>query len=261
MPWFGPMRELFENPSADNPTEAARRGVRPVLRRRFYAKATTGPATDGHAVLLDGKPVRTPARRELKAPSLALAQAIAAEWQDQEDVIDPARMPLTRLANTIIDGVAAVPLPVVEEVGKYLTSDLVFYRAAAPAALAERQAHHWDPILAWARQALGADFRTAAGVVHVAQPDAALAAARAVIPVDPWRLGAVHTVTTLTGSALLALAIAAGALSADAAWEAAHVDEDWNMAQWGRDAMALQRRAFRFAEFKAAAAVLDALRA
>ena len=261
MRWSEPMRDLFETPPSDDPTEAARRGARPVLRRRFYTQATTTPAVDGHAVQLDGRAVHTPARHELKAPSLALAQAIAAEWQDQEDVIDPARMPLTRLANTIIDGVATAPLPVAAEVGKYLTSDLLFYRTSAPAALAERQARHWDPILAWAREALGADFKTVEGVVHVAQPDSALAVARAVIPDDPWRLGAVHTVTTLTGSALLALAIARGAVSADAAWEAAHVDEDWNMAQWGRDTIALQRRAFRFAEFKAAAVVLDALTA
>jgi len=253
------MRELFEDPPSDDPGQAARRGARPMLRQRFYVAATTAATADGYAVLLDGKPVRTPARHELKAPSLALAQAIAVEWQDQEDVIDPAKMPLTRLANTIIDGVAAAPLAVAEEVGKYLASDLVFYRANAPAALAEHQARHWDPILAWARQALGAAFRTSQGVVHVTQPEGALAAARAAIPSDPWRLGAVHTVTTLTGSALLALAMARGTVSADAAWEAAHVDEDWNMAQWGRDEMALQRRAFRFAEFKAAAAVLDAL--
>ena len=254
-----PVREMFEIPLSDDPTQAARRGTRPMLRRRFYATATTAAAADGYAVLLDGKSVYTPARRELKAPSLALAQAIAAEWQDQEDVIDPAKMPLTRLANTVIDGVAAAPRAVAEEVGKYLASDLVFYRAATPAALAERQARHWDPIVAWARQALGAAFTTSTGVVHVAQPEAALATARAAIPGDPWRLGAVHTVTTLTGSALLALAMARRAVSADAAWEAAHVDEDWNMAQWGRDEMALKRRAFRFAEFKAAAAVLDAL--
>lgn len=261
MRWSGPMRDLFETPPSEDPTEAARRGARPVLRRRFYTQATTTPAVDGHAVQLDGRAVHTPARHELAAPSLALAQAIAAEWQDQEDVIDPARMPLTRLANTIIDGVAAAPLPVAAEVGKYLTSDLLFYRASAPAALAARQARHWDPILAWAREALGADFKATEGVVHVAQPDSALAVARAVIPEDPWRLGAVHTVTTLTGSALLALALARGAVSADAAWQAAHVDEDWNMAQWGRDTIALQRRAFRFAEFKAAAVVLDALTA
>ena len=165
-------------------------------------------------------------------------------------------MPLTRLANAIIDGVADAPLPVAAEIGKYLASDLLFYRAGAPPGLVERQPHHWDPILDWARQALGADFKLGEGVIHVAQPEAALAAARAAIPRDPWRLGAVHSMTTLTGSALLALALAHGALSAEAAWQAAHVDEDWNMEQWGRDDMALARRDFRFAEFEAAATVL-----
>lgn len=253
------MRDLFDIPSLDDPIAAVRRGTRATLPRRFYTNATTVPVAGGHAVLLDDKPVHTPARRALAAPTLPLAAAIAAEWQAQEDVIDPAKMPLTRLANVIVDGVAAVPQPVAEEIAKYLASDLLFYRAGSPAGLTERQAHHWDPILAWSRQTLGADFKIGEGVVYVAQPEVALAAARAAIPDDPWRLGAVHAVTTLTGSALIALALARGALTADAAWQAAHVDEDWNMAQWGRDEMALQRRDFRHAEFQAAAVVLRSL--
>jgi chaperone required for assembly of F1-ATPase len=250
------MRDLFEFPPLDDPVAAARRSTRATLRRRFYTNATTAPVAGGYAVLLDDKPVNTPARRPLAAPTLALAEAIAAEWQAQQDVIDPAKMPLTRLANAIIDGVATAPQPVADEIAKYLASDLLFYRAGSPEGLVESQRSHWDPILAWARQALGADFRTAEGVVHVTQPPAALTAARAAIPDDPWRLGAAHVVTTLTGSALIALALSRGALSADAAWQAAHVDEDWNMAQWGRDEMALQRRDFRHAEFQAAALVL-----
>src|SRR5580704_13789042 len=218
------MRELFENAPPDDPIEATRRSMRTALPRRFYATVATAAVADGYAVRLDDKPVRTPARRVLAAPTLALAEAIAAEWQAQKDVIDPAKMPLTRLANAIIDGVADEPLPVAEEIGKYLASDLLFYLAASPPGLVERQARHWDPILAWARQALGADFKLAQGVVYVAQPEAALTAARAAIPGDPWRLGAVHTVTTLTGSALIALALARGQLTADEAWQAANVD-------------------------------------
>jgi chaperone required for assembly of F1-ATPase len=210
-------------------------------------------------VTLDGKPVRTPGRRALAAPDRALARAIAAEWDAQREVIDPAAMPLTRLANAIIDGVAEKPGPVAAEIEKYLASDLLFYRASNPQQLSERQAAQWDPIIAWARDTLGAHFKVGEGVVHVAQPEAALKAAVAVIPTDPWRLGAVHVITTLTGSALIALAMARGALSVDAAWQAAHVDEDWNMAQWGKDEMAMERRAFRYAEFAAAAAVLREL--
>ena len=152
------MRELFENTPPDDPIEATRRSMRTVLPRRFYETAATAAVADGHAVRLDDKPVRTPARRVLAAPTPALAEAIAAEWQAQKDVIDPAKMPLTRLANAIIDGVADAPLPVAEEIGKYLASDLLFYRAASPSGLVDLQARHWDPILAWARQTLGADF-------------------------------------------------------------------------------------------------------
>ena len=254
------MRDLFETIPLDDPVTAARRGARPALRPRFYARrpACRRPGL-AMRVTLDGKPVRTPARRPLAAPNAALAQAIAAEWEAQRELIDPAKMPLTRLANAIIDGVAEKPGPVAAEIEKYLASDLLFYRAASPQELRERQAAHWDPILAWARDTLGAHFKLGEGVVHVAQPDAALKAAAAAIPTDPWRLGAVHVVTTLTGSALIALAVARGALSAEAAWQAAHVDEDWNMAQWGKDEMALERRAFRHAEFAAAAMVLAAV--
>jgi chaperone required for assembly of F1-ATPase len=253
----GLMHDPPERVPPSNATEAARRAARPILRHRFYATVTTARAPEGEAVELDRKPVRTPAGRVLAAPTPVLAQAIAAEWAVQGEVIDPATMPRTRLANAIIDGVAERPGAVAAEVEKYLASDLVCYRADSPQALRERQAQHWDPILAWARDALGARLRVGEGVVHVAQPEAALAAARAAIPADPWRLGAVHALTTLTGSALIALALARGALSAEAAWRAAHVDEDWNMEQWGRDELALERREFRFAEFSVAAAVLS----
>jgi chaperone required for assembly of F1-ATPase len=253
------MRDLFENAAPANPLEAARRGARPVLPKRFYQRAMAAREGEANALRLDDKPVRTPAGRLLAAPTLALAEALAAEWDAQRDVIDPAKMPLTRLANSIIDGVADRPGPVAAEVAKYLGSDLVCYRAASPRGLAERQARHWDPILGWARDALGAHFLLGEGVVHVAQPAPALAAARAAIPNDPWRLGAVHTITTLTGSALIALALAQGRLTADEACAAAHVDEDWNMEQWGRDELALDRRALRFAELQAAALVLKNL--
>jgi chaperone required for assembly of F1-ATPase len=253
------MRDLFDNPAPDNPLEAARRGARPALRKRFYNRAAIVHQDGNYAVRLDDKPVRTPAGRSLAAPTAALAEALAAEWNAQRDVIDPARMPLTRLANSIIDGVADRPGPVADEVAKYLASDLVCYRASSPRGLNERQARHWDPIVDWARDTLGARLSLGEGVVHVTQPEPALAAARAAIPNDPWRLGGVHTVTTLTGSALIALALARGRLTADEAWAAAHVDEDWNMDEWGRDELALERRAFRFAELQAAATVLNSL--
>jgi chaperone required for assembly of F1-ATPase len=251
------MRELLEGHQTDGPVEAARRVVRPALRRRFYKAVTIAAgkpsrsdrgdqaAQGDHAVCLDGKPIRTPGRRALAAPVAELARALADEWAAQGEYIEPAKMPLTRLANTIIDGVGTAQDQVAAEIRKYLASDLVFYRAESPAPLRARQAAHWDPLLSWARQALGADFTLAA----------------AALPHDPWRLGALHAVTTLTGSALIALALMHGAVTPEAAWQAAHVDEDWNMEQWGSDEIALQRRGLRFAEFKAAALVLQTLNA
>ena len=262
------MRDIFGDIFAGepgDPIEAARRGMRPPLRARFYRETGVGEVANGFAVLLDGKGIRTPARNTLAAPEHGLAEAMAAEWAAQQDSIDPGKMPLTRLANVIVDAVAVAPGPVAGEVENYLRSDLLFYRAEAPDGLVARQAEHWDPLLDWAREMFGARFVLGQGVVHVAQPDAAVAAVSRAIPRDAsrpaavWRLGALNSATTLTGSALIALALAAGRLDADAAWAAANVDEDWNMAKWGEDPLVLERRAFRFKELQAAALVLERL--
>jgi chaperone required for assembly of F1-ATPase len=254
------MRDLFEDiftAEPIDPIEAARRNTRPALRRRFYTTVAVGEQAEGFVVALDDRPVRTPARRPLAAPTRPLAQALAAEWDAQTEVVDPATMPLTRLANTIVDGVATASPAIVAEIEKYLGSDLVCYRAEAPDALVARQERHWDPILAFARGDLAARFVVTRGVNFITQPADAIARTRRAVPADAWRLGAVHAVMTLTGSALIALALARGALSAEAAWIAAHVDEDWNWEQWGRDDLALARRAARFAEMQAAARVLE----
>lgn len=253
------MRDVFEEIFARqelapvDPRELARRNMR-ALKRRFYETVTVNDEPSGFTVALDGRPIRTPARRVLAAPRRSLAQAIAAEWRAQVEFIDPAGMPMTRLANTIIDGVACAQDEVTDEIVKYLGCDLVCYRAAAPPGLVARQSLHWDPVVAWAKAMLGAEFATVRGVTHLRQPDEALARAGAAVPRDPWRLGAVHAITTLTGSALIALA--RGDIGLDAAWAAAHVDEDWNMEFWGHDDIALKRRAYRFAEMTAAACVL-----
>jgi chaperone required for assembly of F1-ATPase len=252
------MRDIFESIASDppiDPTESARRNMR-ALRRRFYTAAGVIEGPTGFEIALDGRPVRTPARHPLAFPTRTLANAAAAEWDAQGEFIEPAQMPLTRLANTIIDGVAAAPEEVAAEVAKYLGSDLLFYRAESPERLVARQEQAWDPVLQWAQTALGARFLTGTGVMPLLQLEAALAAARTAIPHQPWRLGAVHAVMTLTGSALLALALASGAISCEAAWAAANVDEDWNIEFWGEDALALQRRTLRLAEMQAAARVL-----
>jgi chaperone required for assembly of F1-ATPase len=196
----------------------------------------------------------------LALPTRALAEAVAAEWEAQGERIDPATMPLTRLANSTIDGVIARQAEVRAEIVKYAGSDLLCYRAEGPEELIRRQAETWDPVLAWARAALGADFNVSQGVMPAAQPDAATeAVARALQPHGPFALAAIHVMTTLMGSALLALAHAHGHLSAEAAWVAAHVDEDWQISQWGEDAEAKARRDRRWAEMQAASRLLELL--
>lgn len=253
------MRELFEEgmgPSPLDPNEAARATMRTPLRRRFYKTVDVAPRPEGHAVTLDGKLMRTPARRPLVTPTLALARALAAEWEAQREHINPALMPLTRLANSILDGVVDNADAVADDIARYFNSDLLYYRAAHPEKLAARQAAHWDPVLTWASDKLGARFLLAEGVMHVAQPEATLAAGRAALPANPWALGALHSATTLLGSVLLALALAHGRLSPAEAWAAAHVDEDWNFELWGCDEAVLNRRAAKFVELEAVSCVL-----
>jgi len=256
------MRELFDEvarKSPLDPQEAVRRTIRNPRRRRFYATAGITGAEGGHAVTLDGKPIKTPSGRIVAVPSHAIAEAMACEWQAQGETIDPLTMPLTRLANSVVEAVTDRVQVVRDDIAKYLQSDLVFYRAGHPEGLVEREAAHWDPVLSWARDVLGAHFILAEGIVHVRQPEAAVAAARDALPQDAWSVAALHVVTTLTGSALLALALHRGARDADQVWAAAHVDEDFNAEQWGADEEVVARKAARQADFEAAVAILQAL--
>jgi chaperone required for assembly of F1-ATPase len=256
------MRDLLE-PDPDgapaDPHTSARRTARPVLRRRFFATVATSAVPEGFAVTLDGKPVRTPAGRLLAAPRQPIADALCSEWDAQVEAIDPARMPLTRLANSVLDGVAERRDEVVDDIVNYLGSDLLFYRADGPQGLVARQGAAWDPIVRWAADEFGARFVLVEGIVHQRQPDHAIAATRAAIPAEAWTVGALHSITTLTGSTLLALALLRGYRDADAVWHAAHVDEDWNFETWGFDEEAVSRRAGREVEFKAAASMLVAM--
>jgi len=256
------MRELFDEASGKSlldPEEAVRRTARTPRRKRFYAKAGVVEAPGGFAITLDDRPIRTPSGRQVAVPRREIADAIAAEWQAQQEFIDPLTMPLTRLANSVVEAVVDRVDAVTEDVAKYFQSDLLFYRASHPSALVAREAARWDPVLFWAADALGAHFILAEGIVHVRQPDSAVAAARAALPTDPWSIAAMHVITTMTGSALLALALERGVLDQDQVWAAAHVDEDWNSEQWGVDDEVAARRAARLVEFCAAARILAVL--
>lgn len=244
--------------SDQGPMQAARTLSNRELPRRFYQTVTLAQEGYEFAILLDGRPVRTPARRPLSFAARPLAEAVAEEWRAQDKVIDPASMPLTRLINSALDGVSREAGPVRAEIQRYASSDLLCYRAGEPEALVRRQGAAWDPVLGWARDQLGIHLVLAQGIVHVSQPTPAIARLGALLaPLPPLRLAAVHAITTLTGSALLALAVLKGRVPAEAAWEAAHVDEDWNIEQWGADAEAMDRRRQRWEEMLAAARLLE----
>lgn len=246
-------------------TIPGKESLAPPKPRRFYKHAEVAVLPQQEAgreaklfqVLLDGRPVKTPRKVVLAVPHRALAEAIAAEWNAQGEEIDPVTMPLTRFANSIIDGVIGREAEVRADIVKYAASDLLCYRAEGPVGLVQRQAAAWDPVIRWARRALEARLVLTAGVMPVAQPASALEGiAAALKPLDAYRLTSIHVMTTLTGSALLALAHCHGELSAAEAWEAAHVDEDWQIEQWGEDAEAAERRRRRWDEMEAASRLL-----
>ena len=229
------------------------------LPDRIYTDVSVEPLDGGWTVLLDGRTIRTPAKAAFKVAAKPLAEAIAAEWEAQGKRVDPSTMPLSRLANTAIDRVAGREAAVADEIAGYAGSDLLCYRADQPEGLVARQCSAWDPVLVWAREGMGTEFVTVAGIMHRDQPAAALDVVRRELEAhDALALSALHTVTTLTGSAILALALAKEAMTGDEVWAAAHVDEDWQISQWGDDAEAAERRATRRKEFDAAAFVLEA---
>ncbi len=255
--------DFFVPDSERDPVKAARDPARP-LPKRFYNEAAVGEAEGGFAVLLDGRPVNTPAKRRLVVPSRDLAAALAAEWSAQGDFIDPATMPLTRLVNTALDGVAQQMAEVEAELVRYAGSDMICYRAGEPESLAAAQRAAWDPLLAFARDKLGARLALAEGVMFTAQLEASIAALAAAVrafvgegAAAPLRLAALHVMTTLTGSLILALAKALNQIDLADAWAAAHIDEDFQMRAWGEDAEALARREARFREMAAAAFLSD----
>ena len=247
--------------SDPDPVRRAQIQMKTPLPKRFYKAVSVEAEGDAFGVRLDGRPVRTPGKALLALPTEAAARLVADEFDAQADVIDPVAMPAMRLVNTAIDGVAADPQAVLEDILRFASSDLLCYRADAPQGLVERQNEHWDPVLDWARSGLGARFNLAEGVIHVEQPRETIAVLGAHLArrAEPLRLAALHVMTALTGSALLALAVEAGALDAEAAWTAAHVDEDWQIAHWGQDAEAVARRAQRKRDMMAASGLLAAL--
>jgi chaperone required for assembly of F1-ATPase len=261
------MRDIFADLSGPvlsdaDPVRRAQIQMKHPLPKRFYKDVGIGESGDGFSILLDGRPVKTPGKRSLAVPARAAAEMLAAEWQDQLDVINPVRMPVTRLVNSAIDGVANEIDAVFADIVNFAGTDLLCYRADKPDSLVAMQATHWDPVIFWTAEAFGARFILVEGIIHQQQPREAIDAFSAALGKygRAIELAALHTVTTLTGSALVALAFAERRLSADEAWRVAHVDEDWNILQWGTDAEAEARRQARWMDMQAATRLFDAVR-
>ena len=252
------LSDLSDAMSDPDPVRRAQIQMKRPLPKRFYKEVSTDRTEEGFRILLDGRPVRTPGKKLLAVPSQPIADRLRAEWDAQSEEIDPAKMPVTRLVNTAIDGVADNLDAVFDELVRFAGTDMLCYRADSPEGLVQRQREGWDPIIRWAAEAKGARFILVEGVMHQEQPAPAIEAFSAALSAwrDPLALACVHTVTTLTGSALLGLAHAEGVVDADKAWSLAHIDEDWQIEHWGTDEEAFRRRELRREELDIAAAVL-----
>ena len=210
--------------------------------RRFYEEVTVDPGERGHGILLDGRPMRTPAKQPLAVPTAPLAVAIADEWREQRDKIRSDTMPLTRLASTAIDRMPAQRQAAIEEVIAYADTDLVCYRAAEPFELVQRQQHAWQPMLEWLTQTYGVRLGVTTSILPLVQPPAARATLRSAIEkLDDWPLVGMHAATTALGSLVLALGLLHGRLDAEAALAASLLDELYEIERWGSDVEAERR--------------------
>lgn len=221
--------------------------------KRFYKSANLRASEGAYEILLDDRPVKTPAKNSLRAPAEPLGQAIAVEWNRQGEKIDPRSMPLTGLANAALDRVAADPAGFAASLAAYGETDLLCYRADKPIGLVARQAEHWDPLLAWARHRFDVDLEVVSGIIHRPQPPRTLEQlSRVVAARDAFALAALAPLVTISGSLCVALALAEGAIDFDTAWSAATLDEAWQAEQWGEDAEATAALENRRNDFEAA---------
>jgi chaperone required for assembly of F1-ATPase len=212
--------------------------------KRFYKDTAVDAGDDGFRVLLDGKPMRTPAKAVLVVPTQPLAEAIAAEWAGvpEKTEINAALLPLTRLAATGLDRVPGQRARVVDDTAKYAASDMLCYRATAPSSLVQQQIETWQPLLDWAAERFGARLAVATGTTFVTQPHAALAALRtAVAAHGDLALSALYNLTHIAGSVVIGLAISERHLPPDRAFLAAELDELYQVERWGTDPIVTAR--------------------
>ena len=230
--------------------------------KRFYKSVDLVEMESGWTVALDGKPIKTPAKRPFAAPTIAMAEAAAAEWDGQGEEINPAAMPITKAVNTALDRTAPEYDAVADMVSEYGGSDLICYRAEAPDGLIARQAKAWDPLIDWAASRHNARLITTTGVMHTLQPEEGQKALRsAVRSYDPFELTGLYDLVALSGSLIIGLSVAEGCLSAADGWAASRVDHIWQEDQWGVDDEAAAQAAYKAEEFAQAFRLIELARA
>lgn len=204
--------------------------------KRFWKGVVVDSEDAGFVIRLDDRPVKTPAKRPLVVPTEAIATQIAAEWDAQFELVDPATMPWTRSANVAIDKVSVQAAEVKEHLAGYADTDLLLYRAEGPEGLVARQQQAWGPLLDWIADQFGVRLKLATGVIPVPQDETALSRlTRAMDAMSDFQLTGFHDMVTLTGSFSLALASAEGQFLVDQLWDLSRIDEDWQVEQWGED--------------------------
>jgi chaperone required for assembly of F1-ATPase len=231
-----------------------------ALQKRFWKEVSVRPATAGYGIYLDDKPLKTPLKTSLLAPTMAVAEGIAAEWEAVEEKINPLEMHLTRCANATLDKVVIDHGAVAGMLAEYGATDLLCYRADGPKELVERQAKAWDPLLDWMGQKYDVTLIATTGIMHVHQPSDGQNKLRAVVcAYDPWRLTALHDLVTISGSLVLGLAVATKHLSAKDVWPLSRIDETWQEEQWGIDEAANAAAEIKRSDFVKAAKLMDLL--
>lgn len=228
--------------------------------KRFWKSAKVQAAEVGWGIVLDGRPLRTPARAALVVPNEPLAEAIADEWRDTGETVDPRAMPLTGLANAAIDRVAPDRQAFAKGLSRYAESDLLCYRSSGPSELVAVQQLAWDALLGWARRRYDVDFAVTDRLVHVDQPRATVERlSQAVEALDPFHLAGLSPIVTIGGSLITALAVIEGAITPEQAWDSVSIDERWQIEQWGADAEAEAALENRRLDFLAGARLLELL--
>lgn len=247
--------------STETPMMRAKELMKNDLPKRFYKEVTIAQEGELYRLLLDGRAIKSPAKKTIEVPKKAIAEALLLEWEAQTETIDPATMPITRLVNSAIDGVEDARAAMLDEIVSYLGNDFICYPATHPERLVERQNVHWLPVIDWAGKELGGLFIQVAGIMAIEQSPAMGKKLQELWQeLDIFQLAAVHSIMTLTGSALLPFAYWKGFVDLEAMWNAAMVDEDWNIEMWGEDEEASKRRAFRRSDVEAASCLIEAFR-